>query len=423
MVAACQPTPPTSDQATVIAFPTVTVGRAIRGVLATPEGLLLNGSNLSNPATAIAAANQPTATPNYSACPQIIDTQPGAAPTTTRDAIDALLTFLNAGGAPDRLQAILTDWQLLGENGLVRADIDLTGEGVPEVIVDYVTPDDIGTLLIISCANGQYVQLFQANNLEGRAPEIVTAGDMNFDNRADLLFSIQHCANADICEYETQLLTWVTLVGRFVNLLSPPIVSSVPPEIRDIDNDQVLEIVARLRDRGNAETGPLRTGVNIYDWNGAVYVLSIAQPDPPRFTIQIVHEADRAFAQREMETAITLYTLALEDESLEPWYNDDPYIFDGYILYRLLLTYAYLEDANLLGQYQRLVDAYPDPGARPVYVDLGDTFWNGLQVTNNLHSACLEVLDLIDQRADALDLINRYGSRSPSYTSAELCPF
>lgn len=423
MAAACQPALPTSSQPTVIPFPTVTVGRAIRGVLATPESLLLDGGSLSNPATAIAAANQPTATPNYTACPQIIDTQPGGPPATARDTADSILAYLTDGGAPDRLQAILDEWNLLGEQGLARADLDLTGEGVPEVITSYVSADGTGALLIAGCANGQYIQLFQISSLEGTAPEIITAGDMNFDQQTDILYSILRCEGEDICEYQTQLITWSPLVGRFVSLLSPPISSTARPEIRDIDNDQVWEIIVRLRSAGNSETGPLRTGVNIYDWNGAAYLLSIAQPDPPRFTIQIVHEADRAFARREMENAIALYTLALDDETLEPWHNDDPFILRGYILYRLLLASAYVEDANLLGRYQQLVDAYPEPGARPVYVEMGESFWNALQVTNNLHSACLEVIELIGQRADALDLINRYGSRSPTYVPTELCPF
>jgi hypothetical protein len=44
-------------------------------------------------------------------------------------------------------------------------------------------------------------------------------------------------------------------------------------------------------------------------------------------------------------------------------------------------------------------------------------------VTNNLHSACLEVQDIITARQEALTLLNRYGSRSPTYTATDVCPF
>ncbi|MCC6802943.1 MAG: hypothetical protein IT319_08665 [Anaerolineae bacterium] len=50
-------------------------------------------------------------------------------------------------------------------------------------------------------------------------------------------------------------------------------------------------------------------------------------------------------------------------------------------------------------------------------------FWTAVQVTNNLHSACLRVQEVVLARPDALDLLNRYGSRSPTYAAADLCPF
>jgi hypothetical protein len=50
-------------------------------------------------------------------------------------------------------------------------------------------------------------------------------------------------------------------------------------------------------------------------------------------------------------------------------------------------------------------------------------FWNALQVTNNLHSACLRAQEVVTARPDALELLNRYGSRSPSYAATDLCPF
>ena len=58
-------------------------------------------------------------------------------------------------------------------------------------------------------------------------------------------------------------------------------------------DDQIAEIVLQFTNAGNATTGPLRTGMTIYDWNGAAYVQSITQLDPPRFRIQVIHEADR----------------------------------------------------------------------------------------------------------------------------------
>ena len=55
---------------TVIPFPTMTPGQVLRGPLPTvPAGGSISASGLSNPATAVALANRPTATPDYAACP------------------------------------------------------------------------------------------------------------------------------------------------------------------------------------------------------------------------------------------------------------------------------------------------------------------------------------------------------------------
>jgi hypothetical protein len=248
---------------------------------------------------------------------------------------------------------------------------------------------------------------------------------MNFDQIPDLLFSNRQCSvdNSDDCSYRTQLITWTPQGGRFVSLLNGPLSSAEPPTINDVDNDQVSEVVVRLSDPGNSVTGPLRTGVNIYDWNGASYVLSIVQLDPPRFKIQVIQEADRAFARLDTQQAISLYQQAQTNTDLRFWLNDEPAVLDAYIFYRLVVMYAYTEDDDLLPTYQAAIQSAPDPATQPVYIAMIDAFWNALQVTHNLHSACVEVQAIISARPEAVGLLNRYGSRSPVYNASDLCPF
>ena len=123
-------------------------------------------------------------------------------------------------------------------------------------------------------------------------------------------------------------------------------------------------------------------------------MLSIIQLDPPRFKIQVLQEADRAFQRLDTEQAISLYQLAQSDTSLRYWFNDEPDILNAYAFYRLVLMLAYTENDDLLPTYQAALQAFPDPTAAPVYVELLNTFWNGFQVTHNLHSACLRKLGL-----------------------------
>lgn len=425
LLAACQPTAPANTQPTPIPFPTMTPGRLIHGVLPVTNGLSLDSSGVANPATAIALSNRPTATPDYRICPA--QASPAIPPQPARglEMTAAITNYLSAGGSPVTLSETLQNtWNALGETGTVRADLDLTGEGTPDVLLAYAAPDDGGTLLILTCEGGVYAPLYQAIT-GGDAPQVIHLGDMNFDSLNDVLFASFTCApdNPDDCSYRTQLLTWKPDTGRFNSLLNGPITSSSLPTASDMDNDQVQEVVVRLDNSGTSSTGPLRTGVNIYDWNGTAFTLSIVQLDPPRFEIQVVQQADSSFSRLDAEQAISLYNLALNSEALRYWFNDEPTVLKSYVYYRLMLAYAYTDNEELLTTYQAAIGEFPDPANAPVYVAIINAFWNGWQVTNNLHSACLEVQAIISARPEAVTLLNRYGSRSPTYTAQDLCPF
>lgn len=424
LLAACQPTPaPVSQAPTVIPFPTMTPGDLVRGALPTVVALSLDGSNLvANPATAVALANRPTATPDYAACPPPASPTLSSAPANGREMADEVARFLSAGGSAAALESGLRDdWGVLGAAGVVRAEFDLNGGGTPDVVVTYTIPGAGGALLVLGCAAGRYIPFYSAET--GSTPQIIHIGEMNANGTPEILFSSEECLTAGDCSFRTQLITWQPDEGRFASLLSGAILSQNLPEIGDFDNDGVIEIIIRMTSTGTAATGPLRTGVMIYDWNGVNYVRSITQLDPPRFRIQVIREADRHLANNNVSEAISLYELALRDEDLRNWFNDDADVLRSYTLYRLLTAYAFTEHDNLLPAFQSIQQTYPDPLNAPVYALMSSTFWNALQVTGNLRSACIEAQSLARSRPEAIDLLTRYGGQGPVYTPESLCPF
>lgn len=421
-LAACAAAPAPTAVPAAAPFPSATPGRQLAGWLPTLEAAAGSGAPL-NPATAVALARRPTVTPDYDACPPLANPPLGPPPASARQAADSIAAFLSAGGAPQTLPALLQSaWGLSPESFTVRADADLTGAGVPAVLAAVPTPEGGTLLLALACANGRYIVLHEA--VSSDPVQIIHAGDINLDARPDLLYTAQQCeADGESCVYRTQLLSWDANTGSLISLLASPITSPTSPTLVDVDGDGILEIALRLTDTGTADTGPLRTGVTLYDWDGAGYALSITQLDPPRFRIQIIHEADRSLLRQELSQAAAQYALALSDSSLRNWYNDDDAVLKSYALFRLLTAYAYTEDARLLSVYQELGRLFPDPAAAPIYALLADAFWRAFQVSNNLNSACAAVQDIITARPEALSLINRYGSRSPTYTASDLCPF
>jgi hypothetical protein len=402
----------------------MTPGRVVRAVLPTVVALPLDGSGLGgNPATAIALANQPTITPNYRSCPapnsQTLLVSPTSA--TARSIVSLIEGFLNAGGTLVNLeQALREEWDALGEFGFVRGDLDLSGEGVPEAIISLETPDEGGKLFILGCVDGRYLTLYQSGE-SGSAPRLIAANDLNFNQRIDLVYSSEACAP---CVYQTQIVTWNPERGRFTNLLEGEVITGELPTIEDVDQDSVQELLVRMDDPGDSETGPLRTGFTVYDWDGFLYTQSITQLDAPRFRIQVIHQGDSAFQAGDFEEAASLYDLAINNTSLEPWHSgDETPVLQSYALYRLMLVYAFIEDERLAQTVQAIFQNFPEVTAAPVYAELAVTFWNAYQATNNLNSACVSVKDVIAVRPEALDLLNRYGSRSPTYTADDVCPF
>jgi hypothetical protein len=425
---ACQPEAP---RATFIPFPTMTAGALVEGRL--PQNsirpVIPSGDGLSNPATAVALINEPTPTPRYDACPASNSdaTLPDDAPETA-NIENVLLSYLSSGGNANEIEDVLLAWDITDETGYVRDNVDLTGEGTPEIVLGYRN-GDFGTLVIMGCREGQYVTLYRTLSDTSTIPDLIWLGDMNNAPPAEVVLAQRECANAEACEIATLLLSWNRQQGRFVNLLDEDVLTLDLPTVRDTDGDDVAEVVINLESRGSSATGPLRTGVNIYDWNGAGYTLSIIQLDAPRYHIQVIHEGDRLLARGDFNGAYSLYENALTQENLRYWFNDGPNTVDSYALYRQALTLAAQNNsdglANIVSQLNAQYPVTEENSVEdlPVYVHMAYAFLNTLVDQGDLHLSCVVALEIADERSEALELLNRYGSRSPTYQRLDLCPF
>ncbi|MEL6268523.1 MAG: hypothetical protein AAFU54_07840 [Chloroflexota bacterium] len=417
--------PTATLQPTDVPFPTITPGSRITGFLPTPPPAYAD--LLANPATAVAAASLPTPTPDYATCPPTDPdaSLPGilASGTTVNGSI---VTYLNNGGIPARIEQALTDAEIVTSVGTVRNNFDITGEGTPEIVVAYGEPENQGSVLLLTCESGRYVIRYQ-NTWDGNAPELLRIGDMNADGINDMLFAIEDCSELDeLCEFRAVMVTWNPNAGTFYNLMNLPPDGDSVPQFLDVDSDGVVEIITQQTDNGNSQTGPIRTGSRIYDWNGETYVLSVSQPNPIRFLIQAVHEADRAFREERYNDAARLYLYAFEDGETELGYwfgGAERDILRSYILYRILLTFVFAENGDPLSAYEQTRGAFPNLEEAPIYARMSDTFWQSYQESNNLNVACTSVQELIRTRTDATQLLNRYGTRNPTYTPQSLCPF
>ncbi len=116
------------------------------------------------------ATRQPSRTPSApQTCPQMDEkARANFAPAfkgqkaAYHDARQVVLDFLNAGGNPQ------TAIDKLAENGVTASLLDVTGDGVPELLVPS------GYLSIFGCQDGKYVSLLDIAPTEGTGYEFVT---------------------------------------------------------------------------------------------------------------------------------------------------------------------------------------------------------------------------------------------------------
>ncbi len=423
LVTACQSTEIRPAAATIPPFPTMTPGQVIRAALPPFNAIPLDGGSFANPSTLIAQSAQPAATLNFRACPAIDENAVLSEPPTNARSMEiAIESFMMAGGTAVTLDRQLREnWNVLGGSGFVRGDIDVSGEGTPDIVVSLTTPDAGGTLIVLTCIDGRFVTAYR-ESLGGDAPTLVRIEDMNADGRTDLLYAARNCLSG-ACRQLTQLAGWSADRARVVNLLSTVLESDDAVRVEDVDQDRVSEITVEFRDDGDTQTGPLETGFTVYDWDGFTYVSALTRIDPARYLIQVVFQADDAFTRGNYSEAAALYVAALSSTTLEPWQPDDLTTLPPYALYRLLLAYAALEDTRRVDIQTVILTNYPDPATQPVYAALALSFWNAFQITNNLGSACIEVQSIISARPEVLTLLNRYGDRSPRYDASSICPF
>ena len=138
-------------------------------------------------APAVALANRPTATPDYTACPPSASPVLADTPTNSPEMASEIARYMSFGGSPALLETALRDqWGVLNETGSVRADIDLTGEGTPDIIAVYSVPGAGGSLLVLGCAAGRYVPFYQVDT--PGVPQIVNAGELNANGTPEILY-------------------------------------------------------------------------------------------------------------------------------------------------------------------------------------------------------------------------------------------
>ncbi len=414
-------------------IPRSTTPDPTRGEVVGPVGTATAIFNTFATQTAIAAESNP---PNFQTadCPLPSGRVPEPPPDTFAEFPSAIGAYLSDGGPTAVLESELRVWGAITERGgVVQADTDLTGDRVPEIIINLYNPFlynpeaiiNAGQLLVYGCDNGAYRLLYQTPNSPGLVlPVLHRVGDMNGDVKAELVFDIQSCSQV-ACTREGYVLTWNSITGAFDQLNNASIIAmNGRLGVVDIDSDGILEITVASNPPSDITSGPRRPVVDIWDWTGKNYVLAVQQQDDPVYRIHVLHDADNALQRQLWQSALSGYREVRSNETLLAWtIPSEREILRGYATYRLVIVYARLRDGRAETMLNALLAENPEGTPGAVYGAMANAYMENFRAGGNISTACQAALAVASARPEALTTLNSYGYANPIYSWGDLCPF
>jgi hypothetical protein len=448
----------TGPTPTVAVFATATPGGRVSMWLITPTGQVattepgrptptLAGQIVGPAATATAAfatvqaataAAQVTLSgPNYQPgdCPEVGGPVPPTKPNAFSQFSEKIGLYLSAGGPTTILESTLRNWGAIQEGAVVQSDTDLTGDGIPEIIVTMYDPSlfkpgmpSPGQLLVYGCAQKGYRLLYStAYSPQTMLPELKRVGDMNSDVRAELAFSQRTCLISGQCALTMQILSWNATLGAFKPVNDLPMnATNGKVVISDLDSDGNLEVSIVFAPSTDPAAGPPRRSIDIWDWDGINYVLALTQLDPPAYRIHMLNDGDLKLGYEDWSQAIRLYDRVRDDQTLLAWdlLPNEAIILRSYATFHKILAMVSNRQIRATADVLAGLQAENPPGSPgEIYATLAQTFLENYGKTRDRKRACDAVIAIATTRLDALTPLNSYGYANRVFTMTDLCPF
>jgi hypothetical protein len=291
----------------------------IIAITATPETASPTATTAAEtPLTPTAATT--TATPEPSA-------EPPSRPDNLFGGANLLVAYL-AGGADTAacLPALAVQWGLDRGTQLDCVETDLDGDGAAEFVLRVTdgggatTPGDIwfygspdqGRRLLGSARS------FGGSVLSGVL--IVAAEDLTGDGLAEVVISSENCG---VASCTTNFLIMSAHRGTLENLAPENVAleGSETPEVTDVTDDGLLDLVLRGGVVSSAGAGPPRPLVRSVYWSGLRFFV-VDKAQAPRYLIHAIADADTTYAGTDYAAAGAQYLAIANNSTLSDWKLD-----------------------------------------------------------------------------------------------------
>lgn len=361
-----------------------------------------------------------------------------------------ILNFLNARGSAAGLRSALDEIEDYPDGHLwpqvhVR---ELTGGGSPEVIVSVSFPilPSFGGVLIFTCHAGAF-QLGYAGQLRASGSLTVdNVVDMTADGMPEVVYSAVTSSGSGGLGWSYVIVGWDG--AGFANLTERgelEIFNVDEAWVVDTDGDGTRELVlAGWTCACYLFEGPQRQRTDYWAWDGEYFRLSRWENAEPEYRFQAVQDGDDASRLGDFDTALAFYQQAIFDADLKGWSPAEPGagIFgtplppadptewarlEAYARYRIMLLHAargHFDAASTV--YETLQARFPDPRSGSAFAELASMFWEEYLTSQDLEAGCSAAIQHAERnQAEILVPLGSdfYGVLNRDYKAEDVCPF
>jgi hypothetical protein len=369
-------------------------------------------------------------------CPRLRKPDAPPQPALLADYPAVLGEYLNAGASVERLENLLHEWGAIAVGAGDVVSVDLTGDGVDEIVVALTDPSpegqglpwSAGDVLVYRCEAKAMILAYQGYDpLAAREDEdggepvsyhLQPAEDAIGNGVADLIYLTRSCG-AHTCFDQIHVVDWDG--GAFVE--RTPDIPAYPYPTFHIGRGQITVKSAGI---GSAGAGIQRTHEEVWSWNGTQFVLTSATEGPPRARVHYLHDGDAALARGDYPAAAEAYREAVENTYLETglFLDDEEMaraVVEGYARFKLVVAFAAAGDrAGAEERYNELVAAHPPGSLGSRYTGLGEVFWNTYGASGDAWAACGAVAAEVEMDPTPAERLYA-GYANPEYGAEDLC--
>ena len=373
--------------------------------------------------------------------------------------LEQIRIFLSEGGSVEDLRGELAAF---GQDGIL-VQRDLTGDGVPEVILTHPI------LQILGCSGGSYQLLLQVYPEDPTFPVLsVTIADLNGNTLPELVVETEfwgmhdYTLNVRVYEWDGE-----DFVNRMASEIDHPLLElgrlywesgralmyNGDLKLGDVDINGTIELVLRGGYAGGLAAKvsmPQLIEQHIWMWNGSEYTLVEIRYDEPVYKYQAASIGDLYSLIGNYDDAIATYQQAIFDSDLNVWnqqkieaqyFGGDLDLFQNwdqqnyeqaerinmYARFRMLVVnYLIGNDSTVVTQYDSLQRIAEGGSPGKMYAELARAFVESYQGEGSITQACRAAQQFA--KLNEQEILwplgpSAYGEMWWGPDSEEICPF